>query len=306
MLCLGALAVSKSFSLRNIIFFVILSTGFYLLIGITAEIALGTFRPFATGYRFAGTIHPSSQGVNCALLLLSSITAFQSVKRGRILFLVCMLIGFVFLILTKSRTSFTSAMLALFVYWALSSSTSSKITLILVVSLTFCLLILLFGDAFFPAMRQGVLLGREDSSVYTLNGRVSIWNECMEYAAQRPFLGYGYNSFWTLHHIREISDGQGWGVGVGHSIYLDLLLNLGCIGMITFVLIFILGIKKSVNYLKVSSNIGYAFLCALLVFCVLDGILETITIYPSSLMFLSMVILTRLGFQDPHIYKEYS
>ena len=93
---------------------------------------------------------------------------------------------------------------------------------------------------------------------------------------------------------------------MGHSIYLDLLLNLGCIGMITFVLIFILGIKKSVNYLKISGNIGYAFLCSLLVFCVLDGILESGIAGSTILSFLSMVILVRLGLQDPHRYKEYS
>ena len=61
MFCLGALAISKSFSLRDIIFFLLLCAGFYLLIGIVAEIANDTFRPFASGYRFAGTLHPNLQ-----------------------------------------------------------------------------------------------------------------------------------------------------------------------------------------------------------------------------------------------------
>lgn len=303
MLCLGALAVSKSFSIRDIIFFVLLSTGFYLLIGIIAEIALGTFHPFAPGYRFAGTLHPNSQGINCSLLLLSSITAFQSVKRGRILLLACMLIGLIFLVLTKSRTSFVSIMLALFAYWALVSSASSKITLILGLSVTLCILLLLVGDAFFPAMRQGILFGREDPTVYTLTGRVPLWKECMEYVAQRPLIGYGYNSFWNPRNIRDISVVGGWGVGAGHSVYLELLLNVGCIGMITFVLIFILGIKKSVNYLKDSRDIGYAFFYALLVFCVLDGILESGLISSSFISFLNMVILARLGFQERRIVE---
>jgi len=302
-LCLGALAVSNRFSLRDIIFFVLLSTGFYLLIGIIAEIALGTFHPLEPGYRFAGTLHPNNQGLNCALLLIAGATAAQSVKRGRILCLACMLVGLVFLVLTKSRTSFASAMIAIFVYWALVSSTSRKLVFILGLSLTFCILLLLVGDAFFPAMRQGVLLGREDPSAYTLTGRVPLWKECMEYAAQRPLIGYGYNSFWTPRHIREISDVQGWGIVHGHSLYLELLLNVGCIGMISFVIIFILGIKKSVKYLKASRDIGYAFLCSLLVFCVVDGILESGLIYSSFISFLSMVILARLGFQERSIVE---
>jgi len=302
MLCLGAVAVAGRFSLRNIVLWVFFSAALYLFIGIIAEIALGTFRPFAPGYRFAGTIHPNIQGINCYLLMLSCITAAQFEKRGSKLFLAFVLIGFVFLILTKSRTSLASALLALFAFWVLVSSISRNLVFILGVSLTFCLILLLVGNAFFPALRQGVLLGREDPTTYTLTGRIPLWNECLEYVSKRPFIGYGYNSFWTPHHIREISDDQEWGVSAGHSVYLELLLNVGIIGMITFVLIFILGIKKSVKYLKVSRNIVYAFLCALLVFCLFDGILESAIINPSFLMFLSMVVLARLGFQDPHRY----
>jgi len=155
-------------------------------------------------------------------------------------------------------------------------------------------------------MRQGFLLGREDPSVGALTSRIALWKECLEYISKRPFIGYGYNSFWTPRNIREISDVLGWGVGVGHSAYLELILNVGCIGMVTFFLIFSLGIKKSVKYLKVSKNILYAFICALLVFCLLEGILESMMIYPSFLTFLSMVALSHLGFQHPHRYKEYS
>ena len=306
MFCLGALAISQSFSLRDIIFFLLLCTGFYLLIGIVVEIAYGTFSPFTAGYRFAGTLHPNLQGVNCTLLLISGITLAQSEKRGRNFFLACALIGLFFLVITKSRTSLVSAILALFVYLSLVSSIKQKLALILVVSLTFCLLLLLVGDAFFPAMRQGFLLGREDPSVGALTSRIALWKECLEYISKRPFIGYGYNSFWTPRNIREISDVLGWGVGVGHSAYLELILNVGCIGMVTFFLIFSLGIKKSVKYLKVSKNILYAFICALLVFCLLEGILESMMIYPSFLTFLSMVALSHLGFQHPHRYKEYS
>ena len=306
MLCLSALAVSKSFSLRDIIFFVLLSTGFYLLIGIVAEIALGTFHPIEPIYRFAGTIHPNQQGRHFAMLLIAGVTAAQSVKRGRILFLACILIGIIFLILTKSRTSFACAMLALFAYWALLSSLSHKITLFLVVSITFCLFLLLVGDAFFPAMRQGILLGREDPTVYTLTGRVPLWHQCLEYVAKRPLIGYGYNSFFNSRNIRTFSNSQGWALSAGHSVYLELLLNVGCIGMITFVLIFILGIKKSIKYLKIFGNIEYAFLCSLLVFFVFVGILESGLITSSFQMFLSMVVLARLGFQNPQDTKEYS
>ena len=124
MLCLGALAVSKRFSLRDIIWFAFFSTSLYLIIGIIAEIALGTFHPFFVSYRFAGTLHPNSQGINCIVLLLAAVCLAGSTMRGHKFFLICALIALVFLVLTKSRTAFASAMLALFAYWALENDTS--------------------------------------------------------------------------------------------------------------------------------------------------------------------------------------
>lgn len=299
MFCLGAVAVAARFSLRNIVLWVFFSATLCLVIGLFAEIGLGTFRPFVLEYRFRGTTHPNSQGLYCGLLLLAGVGASQSVKRGQKIFLAFALVGLVFLILTKSRTSFASAIIALFVYWSLVSSTSRKFALILGVSFTFCLFLLLFGEAVFQAIQQGILLGRGEDSTITLTGRIALWEQCIEYVAQRPFIGYGYGSFWTPRHILEISDKQGWSIGLGHSTYLELLLNVGLIGMIAFVLIYILGIKESVKYLHASKDTGYAFLCAVLVLCLLDGILEAIIVFPNMITFLSMVSLTHLGFKCP-------
>ena len=303
MVCIGALAVAKNFSVREIILFAFFSTTLYLIIGLLAEIALGTFNPSQAEYRFAGTIHPNSQGLNCALLLLAAVCLAGSANRGRSFFLAIVIVALIFLIITKSRTAFASALLALFVYLALVSSIKRKLTLILGVSLTFCLLLLLVGDAFFPALRQGILLGREDPTVNTLTGRIPLWKDCMEYFAQRPFIGYGYGSFWTPRHIHELSYMHGREVGEGHSTYLELLLNLGSIGMISFVLIFILGVIKSFKHLKVSGNIEYAFLCSLLVFCLLDGLLESATFQPNFITFISMVALAHLAFVIPEHEK---
>ncbi len=293
MLCLAALAISNSYTLREINHFVFLTTGCYLLIGLFVEIALGTFHPLVHNYRFAGTLHPNHQGLNCSLFILSGVTAALPAKRLRKIFLSCVLIGFFFLVLTKSRTSFVSVTLALFVYWALISSIRCKLASILIVSYFFCLLFLLFGDEFLSAIRKGILLGREDSSTYSLTGRIQIWKQSFEYIAKNPFIGYGYNSFWTPRNVYE----EVMGVAESHSAYIDLILSVGYIGMINFVLILIFGIKKSVKDLKVYSNIAYAFLCSLLVFITFVGLLESAIIDPTVyLTFLSMVVLARLGF----------
>ncbi len=140
-LCLAAAAIARRYSLREIVLLTFFCSILFLLIGVSAEILLGTFRPFAPGYRFAGTLHPNHQGINCALLLLSGVAAADTEKRGRMLFRACALLGLVFLILTASRTTFAAAMLALALYLAAVSSRWAKTALGLGLGIAFCVLL---------------------------------------------------------------------------------------------------------------------------------------------------------------------
>lgn len=303
MICLGTIAVIKRFSFRDIIWFAFFSTSFYLIIGLLAEFVLGTFRPFAPGYRFTGTLHPNQQGMNCALLFLAGIAAAQTAKHGRKLFLIFAIIGLLFLILTRSRAPFVSAILALFAYWSLVSPSSRKFKFILIGGFTFCLLLFLAGDALFPALKQAILLGRVDHyNTFSLTGRIPLWNEVLEYVARRPLLGYGYGAFWTPIHIFEFSlRRQNWAISGACSSYLEIALSLGLVGMIAYILMFIVGIRRSFVYYKVHLDSGYVFLGVLLIFCVLDGLLESgfsIT-SPGLLTFLMWVALVHLGFLTP-------
>ncbi len=296
MLCLGALAVGKHFSLRDIILWVFFTATAYLLIGVACEIVLGTFRPFAHGYRFAGSLLPNPQGLNCSLLLLTGIAAGRAAKRGRWFFLLCACVGLVFLVLTRSRTAFASGIAALLVYWAPMSSRSRKVAWLLGISIGVCLLLLLVGDPLFTALRQGILLGRTDSDTLSLTGRIPLWKECLDYAARRPLQGYGYNSFFTPSHIAEIAATQGWGAFQGHSAYLELLLNTGMVGMTSFVLILILGIKESIARYRVSLNPGYAWFIAIFAFSMLHSVLEAMVVTATMFSFVVMVLLAHLGF----------
>ena len=221
MLWAGALALGKHFSLRDIILWIFFTTAVYLLIGIVCEIAFGTFRPWAPDYRFAGTLHPNHQGINCALLLLTGLANGRSVTRGRAFFIVCAFAGMGFLVLTGSRTAFASGTAALVVYCSVALSRSSKLALLLVISIGFCLLGLLFGDDLFLSLRKGLLLGRTDSDLSSFTGRIPLWEESLNYAQRRPLHGYGYASFLTPSRIADISAALGWGIPELHSAYLE-------------------------------------------------------------------------------------
>lgn len=209
-LCIAAFAVARRFSRRELILWTLFTTTLFLVIGIIAEVVLGTFRPFASGYRFAGTLHPNIQAVNCAFLLISGVAAADIDKRKRNLFWAFALLGVAFLILTVSRTAFLATFIAVAAYLSVVCSRSKKIALVCVLSVGLSLLSLFVGNALLPDLKSVVMLGRDASSTDSFDGRTGVWEECAYYVIKRPIAGYGFGGFWNPKHIDEISTATHW------------------------------------------------------------------------------------------------
>jgi exopolysaccharide production protein ExoQ len=295
MLCLGAFTVSQRFLPRDIALWVFFSMFCYLHIGIAAENVLGTFHPLSGDYRFAGTVHPNTQGINCALLFFASVFVLLNEKRWRWFFFFIMFESLIFLYLTKSRTSLTFAFISILIFWLLTLPSSKKMAIIPYVIFVSCLLIL-FSDYLFPVINHAIALGRKYSDTITLTGRIPLWKQIIFYIEKRPILGYGYDCFWTSNHLTEVANEQGWTVTQGHSAYLDISLSLGIGGAILYIIIIIIGIKQTLFYHKRSDNYYYYFLGIVLVFIALNGLLESIVIIPNQVTFISMLVLAKLGF----------
>ena len=297
-LCLAAAAVARRVSLRKIVLGVLFTTGLYLLIGLSAEIALGAFRPFTPGYRFAGTLHPNFQGINCALLLLSGVAAADMEKRRQILLGICALLGFVFLILTTSRTSIAAALLALAVYFGARCSKRTKIVATLGLGTALLVPLVIDGGALIPNLKSAIALSRDNSAVDSFHGRAGVWREVGYYVYKRPILGYGYGGFWNEPHITEISATEQWGVSSSHSVYLECLLNVGLVGLAAYIFSLIGGITRSLALYRASQAPAFAFSGAFLIFCAANGVLESAILWSESVTFLMMVVLIKLGLQS--------
>ena len=289
-LCLAAAAIARRFSLREIVLLTFFWSFVFLLVGICAEVFLGTFRPFTPGYRFAGTCNPNSQGINCALLFLSGFGAAHLHRHRAFFFRVCALFGLVFVILTGSRTAFVAAIIASAVYWSMTSVRAAKLAMLFGLGAASCLLICI------PATRDAFMLGRGASDVDSFNGRTGLWGEMSEYIYQRPIAGYGFGGFWTEGHIADISKEVDWPLDSAHSAYAECLLDLGLTGLIAYVLTFLGGITRSFSLHGRTKSAVFAFSGAFLIFCVVDAALESIVIGPGLPLLLSMIILARLAF----------
>ena len=116
------------------------------------------------------------------------------------------------------------------IIWLPTTNIKRKFIVFLAIGITACSLGLFFQDKLADKVRSTVLMGREEEGkADTLTNRVPLWNECLEYIEQRPWLGYGYDSFWTPHRVFLISQHQGWEIPHSHNGYIEMLLSLGLI-----------------------------------------------------------------------------
>jgi O-antigen ligase len=296
MFSISAIAVAERFSVSTITLWVFTTTGTYLVLGLIAEIAFGTFEPLSSEYRFGGTLHPNHQGINCAMLVISCLSLFIISSKKRCIYITIAIMALILLVLTKSRTSFASTNLALLFYCIFVWNGKRKIYGIIILGFFSSLILLILGNDNYAVIYNSVFLGRDTSSASTLTGRIPLWQECIDYILQRPLQGYGYSSFWTPKHISEVSGAEGWVISFGHSAYLDITLELGLVGVAAFVFILFICIFKSLIYNKTFQYKSNPFFSLFLTFCAFEALLESAIITPSFIMFLNVVVLTRYGF----------
>jgi exopolysaccharide production protein ExoQ len=93
------------------------------------------------------------------------------------------------------------------------------------------------------------LLGRDSQ----LTGRLDLWLILPSYIAERPWLGYGLGGFWVADstNVALIWDAVGWTPPHAHDGWLDLLLELGIVGLallsVQLLLIVVNGIRAVVD-----------------------------------------------------------
>ena len=294
---LCALSIATRVSIRDVGWLMFLSSGTFLLASIIWELKSGRFDNLGPGYRFSGTFVSNLQGINCFFVSFSSMFLGDSSRKRRTSFYVAAIVGFGFLLLTKSRTGFAAALLAILAYKALIWKGSRRVKMTYWIIFILMVLLLLFGEDFLQAMSGGVSLGRGvEGGGATLNGRIPLWTECLRYWLERPLLGYGFNGFWTVDRMADVSSLQRWSIGSGHSIYIDVLLELGAVGLFLFIGVLALAVRKALQLLVKCGDVGFAFVFGFLVFVAAEGLMESQFLTPSYIAFMVMVFLAHLGF----------
>ena len=247
----ASLGAARVLSPRRIVWLGVLIPAVYLGLGVTAEVTQGTFRPWSGDYRFAGTMHPNTQGLTLASMIAGCLVLWRSDSRrnrlarrgvGRAVprrrwLLGLAAAGVLFTLLTKSRTSAAGLVLLVGLLAGLSAPPRWRLAVGTFGGAAAALGLMLAWSAGADPLGgalDAALMGRGEQ-VSSLTGRVEIWEEVGRFTARRPWAGWGYDSFWTPPHVAEVSENCGWGLREAHSAYRDVLLSVGLVGLLLLV-----------------------------------------------------------------------
>ena len=277
---LGAIGVAKHLNALDLLKLTVVIAFFLVGMGVCTELALGTFKPFNGNYRFAGTVHPNTQGAYCAVLAIAGFFGAKGPTRGRFVYLAALALGIGLLLLTKSRASCAGCLFALSAAWLLSSGRVARTFACVGGPLAVCLILiasLLAGMEVTSELDRAARLGRSEleSSVAGLNGRVPLWTHLMSHVSERPLLGYGYNGFWTPQRIYEISSEHEWTIATAHSVVIDVLLSVGMIGGLLFGITFAMTLYQAGRRCLQTHAAGDTYVFALAMFAIVSGVFES-------------------------------
>jgi hypothetical protein len=290
--CAGA-----ALGVKECLMTIALVCGAYLVAGIANELLNGTRDP-EIGYRFAGTLHPNQQALNCALLAFSScwLGATESIPSG--IAIGGMIAGMGGLGLTRSRLAFWASETAALTSIAMTPSGSN---LTWPVGLAVGILVAgvavrsLLGEVRVQGglggtLKEVVLFGRT-SYAASLNGRIMLWKLALADVGPDWIRGQGFGAFWDVRRLDLVREKAGMRVWACHSTPVEIFVRSGAIGTVLFSATMAAAVNGALGLPGISS----ALLGALLIFIFLEGLLESFFALPSYTSLLLFLVLGALA-----------
>ena len=122
----------------------------------------------------------------------------------------------------------------------------------------------------------------------TLTGRTEVWAAILPEMKQQPLLGHGFGSFWTTAR-RDF-----YQIGHGHNGYLDILLDLGAVGLIMYIVWLLSCTRKLHRALRQDydwASLAICFLLMALICNASESILSSLTEQITAVFTLASVVI---------------
>ncbi len=223
-------------------------TGTVGLIALGNEIFVQhTFAPFDPDYRFMGVMTANFQAMNLLVCLLCGLTLAQRQPRWLRWMTPLLVLFSGLLLLTRARVG-TFLCLGMIVFMLLRMAKQHLHPHLRALAFVGILMVLVpgavfaFGHSGSGAVTDLFMMGRQDTqNTASLSNRAPLWAELMQSIEEHPFLGFGFEAFWSPGRVEKISFDQGWMVPHAHNTYLDQMLSLGIVGAFLYACVLVGG-----------------------------------------------------------------
>ena len=249
-----------------------------------------------------GAFHTKNDAARVAAFLFPSILYYKPrLASGGIVKRIFFCATCVFLLLTKSITGMASAavLILLYLLWLLIRRLAAPEKAIIVVLALFISLTLAF-IAYYYAQDILPLFGKDT----TLTGRTKIWSSVIRSIAKRPWLGYGHGAFWTGQgEATNTYLAANWTVSYAHNGFLDVLLQIGFVGLAAVCFVFIKAVKDTA--LVISTKVsGYAFWCLSILVMTFMFNLDEGTFISEERIYWLLFLVVSIGMHGPNRLRE--
>jgi O-antigen ligase len=139
-----------------------------------------------------------------------------------------------------------------------------------------------------------------------LTGRTDLWTAVLTSISKRPYLGYGFGAFWQgmKGESGSILLKAGWTAGYAHNGFLDLVLHVGVLGLVTFSVGYLVFWRRAFKFLSSGTRPIPAWPCAFLAFMLAYNLTEGSILAPYSVYWIlytsTAVSLSAVSFRRVH------
>jgi O-antigen ligase len=139
----------------------------------------------------------------------------------------------------------------------------------------------------------------------TLTGRAELWRFTVANIAKSPALGYGYRAFWNVssQEATRIRGVIGWEAPTAHNGYLDLLLDLGFVGLFLYGTSYLVTVRRAVTIFRRDPAQKIIWPLTLLSFVLLGQVVESGILAANSIFWI-LYVATAFSVSKPSIVTE--
>ena len=292
--------VTARYDLKNLIAIIRQAIGFMAI----ASIAIAVAAPTIGGEDPVGPdgwrgIFATKNALG-AIMAIGTVTYFYALVAGRqtkfivfLMHLAGMLICAAALYLARSSTSLVVALLGA-VLCIVIKLTYKRVGVAIIIWTA--ILLLLAPSVIIVTNQLGAiapLLGRDAQ----LTGRVDLWLILPSYIADRPWLGYGFGAFWVAdsENVSLIWNAVGWAPPHAHNGWLDLLLELGVVGLAVLSLQILLIVASGIRAVVEGREPDIQYLLVTTLMIIVFNISESDLVRPGVMWVLLVIAVTALA-----------